>query len=112
MAEWIKATDFSQAYCSNCRLTPKTIFGKLPPYCPNCGKKMKNKTWIENSDVISLKAISKDCLDECKKFLGIKPYNTYSNIVIGDTIFLNYLRSKYGTDIVTECIRHLEEDEL
>ena len=47
-AYWIKATEFSQSYCSNCRLTPKTVFGRLPPYCPNCGKKMNNNGWEEN----------------------------------------------------------------
>lgn len=39
--EWIKATPHSQEYCNKCGLTPKTIFGKLPPFCPNCGAKMK-----------------------------------------------------------------------
>lgn len=48
--EWIKATKYSQAYCSICRLTPKTLFGMLPPYCPNCGYKMINIGWIENKD--------------------------------------------------------------
>lgn len=41
--QWIKATPFSQEYCNKCGLTPKTIFGKLPPYCPNCGAKMDGK---------------------------------------------------------------------
>ena len=48
--EWIKATKYSQAYCSNCRLTPKTLFGMLPPYCPNCGNKMSNEDWIDNKN--------------------------------------------------------------
>ena len=39
--EWIKATPCSQEYCNKCGLTPKTIFGKLPPFCPNCGAKMR-----------------------------------------------------------------------
>ena len=39
-AFWFKPTSISQSFCSNCRLTPKTNFGWLPPYCPNCGKKM------------------------------------------------------------------------
>lgn len=39
--KWIKATPYSQEYCNQCGLTPKTIFGKLPPFCPNCGAKMK-----------------------------------------------------------------------
>lgn len=41
--QWIKATPFSQEYCNKCGLTPKTIFGILPPYCPNCGAKMDEK---------------------------------------------------------------------
>ena len=111
MAEWIKATNYSQAYCSNCRLTPKTIFGKLPPYCPNCGKKMKNKEWIDNNEAKSVVSYSNECLEDCKKYLGYKPYNTYTNVVLGDPHFLNQLYNKYGKDAVKESIRHLEEDE-
>ena len=51
---WIKPTEHSQSYCSNCRLTPKTIFGKLPPYCPNCGVKMLNTDWVDNDKGILL----------------------------------------------------------
>ena len=110
MAEWIKATNYSQGYCSNCRLTPKTIFGRLPPYCPNCGKKMKNKEWIDNSQATAISTYSPECLEECKKFLGHKPHNTSTNVVLGDTYFLNQLYNKYGKDAVTESIRHLEEE--
>lgn len=38
--EWIRATPYSQDYCNQCGLTPKTLFGRLPPFCPNCGAKM------------------------------------------------------------------------
>lgn len=41
VGKWIKATPYSQEYCNQCGLTPKTIFGKLPPFCPNCGANMK-----------------------------------------------------------------------
>lgn len=41
--EWIKATPYSQEYCNQCGLTPKTIFGWLPLYCPHCGAKMNKK---------------------------------------------------------------------
>ena len=34
---WHKPTPCSQEFCTNCGLTPKTNFGWLPPYCPNCG---------------------------------------------------------------------------
>ena len=39
-ARWHKPTPCSQEFCTNCRLTPKTNFGWLPPYCPNCGAHM------------------------------------------------------------------------
>jgi membrane protease subunit (stomatin/prohibitin family) len=39
--EWVKPTQYSQEICINCGLTPKTFFSNLPPYCPNCGAKMK-----------------------------------------------------------------------
>lgn len=45
--EWIKATPCSQEYCNQCGLTPKTIFGILPNYCPNCGAKMDKKVGAE-----------------------------------------------------------------
>ena len=38
--KWHKPTPCSQEFCTNCGLTPKTNFGWLPPYCPNCGAKM------------------------------------------------------------------------
>lgn len=41
--KWVKATPYSQEYCNQCGLTPKTIFGKLPPFCPNCGAKMRKE---------------------------------------------------------------------
>ena len=40
--KWVKATPYSQEYCDQCGLTPKTIFGKLPPYFPHCGAKMES----------------------------------------------------------------------
>ena len=41
--EWIKATPYSQEYCNKCGLTPKTIFGRLPKFCPNCGADMRGE---------------------------------------------------------------------
>lgn len=38
--EWVKPSPYSQAYCNQCCLTPKTVAGILPKYCPNCGAKM------------------------------------------------------------------------
>lgn len=40
---WHKPTPYSQEFCTNCGLTPKTNFGWLPPYCPHCGADMRGK---------------------------------------------------------------------
>lgn len=40
---WHKPTPCSGEFCTNCLLTPKTNFGWLPPYCPNCGAQMDLK---------------------------------------------------------------------
>lgn len=37
---WIKPTKASESICSECRRTPKMVFGILPDYCPHCGTKM------------------------------------------------------------------------
>ena len=37
--KWIRATPHLQYYCNKCGLTPKTIFGKLPPICPQLRRK-------------------------------------------------------------------------
>lgn len=55
---------------------------------------------------------SKECLDDCKKFLGIKPYNTPTNVVMGDPHYLNSLHIKYGKSAVDEAIRYLKEATL
>lgn len=47
-------------------------------------------------------------IEDCKKYLGIAPYNTYSNIVIGDPFFYNSMCKKYGTEDVTYIIKNLK----
>ena len=42
-AEWIKPTSVSQEFCSNCKRTPKMLFGMLPDFCPNCGERMSKE---------------------------------------------------------------------
>lgn len=39
--KWVKQTELSESICSNCKKAPKTQFGCLPNYCPNCGAKME-----------------------------------------------------------------------
>lgn len=49
-AHWIKLSPASQEYCSNCKKTPKMVFGILPDFCPNCGERVSKdieRTYIE-----------------------------------------------------------------
>lgn len=46
-------------------------------------------------------------IDDCKKFLGLAPYNSCCNIVQGDGYFLLSLYNKYGKDNVNNTIKYL-----
>ena len=43
-------------------------------------------------------------VDDCKKFLGIAPYNTTTNVCVGDPYFHRDLCNKYGADEVNKTI--------
>ena len=55
--------------------------------------------------------INSECLKECKKFLGVHPYNTDTNVCKKDGHFLYYLYNKYGKQVVEETLRYLRESE-
>lgn len=55
-----------------------------------------------------LSSYSGALIDDCKKYLGIAPYNTYSNIVISDPFFYNSMCKKYGAEDVTCVIKNLK----
>lgn len=46
-------------------------------------------------------------IDDCKKFLGLAPYNNLTNIVAGDGHYLNSLYNKYGKEVVDKTIKEL-----
>ena len=46
-------------------------------------------------------------INDCKKFLGLAPYNDWTNIVVGDGHYLNSLNNKYGKDNVDKTMREL-----
>ena len=52
--------------------------------------------------------INAKCLDDCKKFLGVSPYNASSNIVQGDGHFLQSLYHKYGERVVNTALDYLK----
>lgn len=45
--------------------------------------------------------------DECKKYLGMPPFNDTTNVVIGDYYYLESLYNKYGVKMVTDEILKL-----
>lgn len=51
--------------------------------------------------------MNSECLKDCKKFLGVNPYNCDTNIVKGDGYFLYSLYDKYGKQVVEETIKYL-----
>ena len=56
--------------------------------------------------------ISKICIDclfeDCKKYLGLSPYNTWTNIVVGDNHFYMDMCKKYGEQNVINTIKELK----
>ena len=46
-------------------------------------------------------------LDEVKKFLGLAPYDTDTNIVKGDPFYLKSLYRKYGEENVKAKVKEL-----
>lgn len=48
-----------------------------------------------------------NCIDDCKKYLGLPPYNSGCNIVQGDGHFYTSLCDKYGVQNVKNTIQHL-----
>ena len=47
-------------------------------------------------------------IEDVKKYLGIEPYNTDSNIVRGDYYYYNQLCAKYGELQVQQLIKALK----
>lgn len=48
-----------------------------------------------------------DIVDDCKKYLGIAPYNNFTNICVGDPYFHRALCDKYGAYEVNQTILDL-----
>ena len=47
--------------------------------------------------------------DDLKKYLGLPPYNTFTNPVAYDIYYLNSLYIKYGKESVTETLKKLSK---
>ena len=45
--------------------------------------------------------------EDCKKFLALPPYDTWTNCVANDGIFLSSICAKYGRDVVDKTMKEL-----
>lgn len=54
--------------------------------------------------------MSGDIIKDCKKYLGFAPYNTATNIVMGDIYFYTDLCAKYGECEVKAMIEQLQSE--
>ena len=55
-----------------------------------------------------LNGYSSTLIEDCKKYLGLAPYNTFTNINVGDPFFYNNMCKKYGTEDVTYVVKNLK----
>lgn len=47
--------------------------------------------------------------NDLKKYLGLPPYNTFTNPVVYDIYYLNSIYIKYGKELVTEALKKLSK---
>lgn len=47
--------------------------------------------------------------DDLKKYLGLPPYDMFTNPVVYDGHYLNFLYIKYGKEPVTEALKKLSK---
>ncbi len=55
-----------------------------------------------------LNGYSSALIEDCKKYLGLVPYNTYNSIVVGDPFFYNSMCKKYGAEDVAYVVKNLK----
>ena len=59
-------------------------------------------------EVNDMAVINSQCMKECKKYLGLPPYNDDGNVIRSDGYFYMYLIRKYGEWEVRKTIRFLK----
>lgn len=55
-----------------------------------------------------LSGYSSALIEDCKKYLGLAPYNTFTNINVSDPFFYNHMYKKYGVADVNYVVRNLK----
>lgn len=51
--------------------------------------------------------LRENLIDDCKKYLGKPPYNTWTNIVASDPYFYTDMCNKYGDQNVADAIKEV-----
>ena len=49
-------------------------------------------------------------VDDCKKYLGISPYDGWTNVVVNDVYFYMDMCKRYGEEIVNKTIKALNKN--
>ena len=52
--------------------------------------------------------MNNNLIDDCKKYLGMHPYNDWTNIVVSDSYFYMDMCEKYGKENVANAIKELK----
>lgn len=55
--------------------------------------------------------LKESLIDDCKKYLGKPPYNTWTNVVAGDSYFYRCMCNKYGQQSVEDVIKEERSDD-
>ena len=51
-----------------------------------------------------------DIINDCKKYLGVHPYDNWANIIVGDAYFYADMCKTYGEQNVVKTIKAIKED--
>ena len=53
--------------------------------------------------------MNNNLIDDCKKYLGLYPYNNWTNFVVKDFYFYTDMCKKYGEENVANAIKELSK---
>ena len=51
--------------------------------------------------------MNNNLIDDCKKYLGLYPYNDWTNVCVSDSYFYKSICDKYGKQNVDDTIKIL-----
>lgn len=54
--------------------------------------------------------MNNNLIEDCKKYLGIYPYNNWTNFVVSDYYFYQDMCKRYGEQSVANAIKELKKE--